>query len=177
MSRAQYALKTQDEKNSDMHNGYAYSVSTREKLTPYINIPAQSAIYIQGKTVNKMIEMFRRGYEIVNDSGVAGIDVEISLYQNCTSDTDDSNVDTFNLSNDVGVGSLLIHTNPQNVVLGDYRGDLSKAVKTEAKAVYEGVDSESEYIMPLNDKSVIVIENFTTNVLGIAFYWQYIEKG
>lgn len=177
MPRQQYSYTVQDKIDHDMHNDRGFSVSTREKLTPYLTIPPQSSIKIQGMTQDKQIEMFARGFEILNDVGNQGVDVEISLYQECTSDTNDSNVTDFSLSNTGESGSLLIHTNPQNVVIGVYRGDLSSSLLTVNKEVQKGVDSESEYLMPLNDKSIIEIENFNTvDALKIALYWRYIER-
>lgn len=178
MPRQEYSVKTQSKTDHDIHNGRGYSLSTKTALVEYLEIPPQSAIYIQGKTQDKQIEMFSRGFEVVNDSGNQGIDIAISLYQGCTSDTEVSNVLDHSLNNSGGVGSLLVNTNPLNVVLGTYRGDLSNSVYTQNREVSKSVDADSEYIMPLNDKSIIEVQNFLNiDTLKIAFYWRYVERG
>lgn len=177
MPREEYSQKTQNKIDHDIHNGRGYTLSTKTNIVEYLEIPPQSAIKIQGKTQDKLIEMFARGYEVVNDDGNQGIDIQISLYQDCTSDTEISNVQNFSLDNSDGIGSLLVHTNPLNVVLGTYRGDLSTSIKTINKEVSKGVDASSEYIMPLNDKSIIEVQNFlTVDTIKIAFYWRYVER-
>lgn len=177
MPREEYSVKTQNKIDHDIHNGRGFSLSTKTNIVEYLEIPPQSSIKIQGMTQGKQIEMFARGYEVVNDNGNQGIDIQISLYQNCTSDTDVANVVDYSLNNNGENGSLLVHTNPINVVLGDYRGDLSSSVKTINKEVSKGVDASSEYLMPLNDKSIIEVQNFlSVDIIKIAFYWRYVER-
>lgn len=177
MPRSVYTRKTQDKVISDVENGIGFSATTREKLTPYLTVPSQGSIMIQAIVGNKKTIMFSRGYDILNDAGVEGIDLDISLYQDCTSDTEDGNIDMFNLANTNDQPKLMIHTNPQNVVLGTYRGDLSNSIYTELKAVNRSVNVEKEYIMPTNEKDILLIENYNANNdIKIAFIWQFIER-
>jgi hypothetical protein len=177
MARPQYSTKVIDIKRNDINTGLGFSVSTREELDVFLEIPAQSAIYIQGFTGSKQITMFARGYQLFNDAGNGGIEVDISLFQHCTSDTNGSDRVIFNLAHTDEMSEFKVHTDPQNIVLGEYRADLSGTVKTVNKEVSVSVDSSNEYIMPLNDKSIIMVENFGLDELLIAFNWQYVEKG
>ena len=53
MARPQYTLKTIDVQKSDIDNGLGFSVSTREKLDVYLEIPAQY-IYRGLQVINKL---------------------------------------------------------------------------------------------------------------------------
>lgn len=174
MSREQWTNKVQQK--HDIENGISYSVSTKE-LTPTITVPAQGAIYLQAITPNNPVVIFQRGFEVYNEVGNQGIDLSIKLYQGCTSDTDTGNLTNYNLSNEPDKSGLKIHTNPLNVVLGNYRGDLSSAIYTESKVVSKSIDTSKEYVMQLNDKNILLIENYnTTDELEIAFSWQFSER-
>lgn len=57
------------------------------------------------------------------------------------------------------------------------RDDLSSSILTVNKEVLTSVDANSEYIMPLNDKSIIEVQNYlTVDAIKIAFNWRYVER-
>ncbi len=176
MARAPFVRKSVDKRTCDIENGNGYSVSTKEIIAT-LTVPAQGSIYIQAKTGNVPITMFSRGYEVHNHSGNQGIDLGIDLYQGCTSDTNDGNLTNYSLSNNGDNSTLQFNTNPLNVVLGSYRGDLSNTIETTTKVVTQSVNLDKEYIMPLNEKDILLIQNFNTiDDIEIALTWQFLER-